>query len=830
MNDSSRPGLSVIVTSHNIEGYIGGCLEDMLAQTVDDLEVIVVDDGSTDASPQIITDHADRDDRIVPILFQRNSPGGMASVANAGLDRARGDWVGFADGDDRYDPTMFDKLLTAARDHEADLAMCAYHLLSEETGETTEPADAGRWAKLDGAVHDLDVATTKQFLAFSAVPWRKLYRRSLLEEHGLRFPVGDHCHEDIPFHWFTVMSADRIVTVPESLCHHRVARGGQAIESVDARLFKVFEHHDTIRRWLDRRQAIDAYGPTLLTWVITQMERTSTRTPAELRVELFAILRHVITQYDEDDIRASFAESSKGPRARALVDAVVNDSLGAFNSVVDNRPRTASPIASGLYHLRTSGLRETIRLARRYAAHQVHRARRIVGRRVRGPDNAESDVMHALETTAQGQSSVPTPPDDQETVPVGGQVFVVPQSSRAGVAIGEWADATDDLVVQQPADGAHDEDALDQLGHGQVMVLAPTGVTPDDLAWAIAGAASVIVVHDPEGADGDEDLHEDEWFANVRHVAELHDKVTAELTFDDQAFAEDDEYLDRVRDVLGGPSVIDAKSRDAKDGRNEDHVIADNVLPQRVGPLPNLLIVGAQKTGTTWLHRVLGKSEHIFATDVKELTHFNQGDALERTSLMEYRRHFLAAPTSVTYRLESTPHYFQTPDGPDDVDVAANIAHAVPDAELIVSFRDPVDRYESAYIHHMMVGRIPYVEEITELSDYMGMTTLGNYATHLRHWRRYFPDIIVLFHEDMLDDPVALVDGLMARLGLDNDITRQQLDFRTNDKKIKRRRQDADWDVMPRLDDDLRTKLREVYRDELADLQELTGRDLSHWM
>ena len=82
--------------------------------------------------------------------------------------------------------------------------------------------------------------TRRQFLRFIAVPWRKLYRRSLLEDHAIRFPVSDSFYEDNPFHWFSVISARSIAVVPEVLCYHRVGRAGQTMATADERLFQIF--------------------------------------------------------------------------------------------------------------------------------------------------------------------------------------------------------------------------------------------------------------------------------------------------------------------------------------------------------------------------------------------------------------------------------------------------------------------------------------------------------------------------------------------------------------------------------------------------------------
>ncbi|MBY5161216.1 glycosyltransferase family 2 protein [Salsipaludibacter albus] len=387
--------LSVIVTSYNIEGYLEDCLDTIVGQSLDDLEIIVVDDGSSDGSPGVITDYAARDPRIVPVLLEENSVGGVATAANAGLDRATGDYVGFADGDDLYDPEMFGKLLQAAVEADADLAMCKYALLDDTDGSTAEAPEKRQWEQLAGRVHRLDRETTRQFLSFIAVPWRKIYRRSMLDDAAIRFPVGDYFYEDNPFHWFTVLTAESLVVVPEVLCYHRVERVGQTRATVDARLLRIFQHHDTIHQWLVDHDVEEQYRTTLLGWAISQMGWISRQTPPDLRRELFDILRGVFAQYDQATVDQAFQERSTGGLSRALVKAVREDNVASFNRILDTGSATTDPLESARYHLKYSGAGKTAKLAGRFA---WQRARRVARRAVRAGRNLGKDGAPASST------------------------------------------------------------------------------------------------------------------------------------------------------------------------------------------------------------------------------------------------------------------------------------------------------------------------------------------------------------------------------------------------------------------------------------------------
>ncbi|MBO0811052.1 MAG: glycosyltransferase [Microlunatus sp.] len=358
--------VSIIVTAYNIEGYIEQCLDSIAAQTLRDIEVLVVDDGSSDATAAKISAFCDRDPRFVPILLPENSPGGVATAANAGLDRASAPWVGFVDGDDYVEPTMFERLVRAATTSDSDLAMCEYQEVVDGSGERRDPADAHRWAELTESCYELDVHTRRLFLRFIAVPWRKLYRRSLLEENGIRFPVSDIFYEDNPFHWFSVISARSIAVVPEVLCYHRIARAGQTMSTADERLFNIFRHHDTIHSWLGSRQLLDVYQTALTAWVISQMEWISKRTPPELRRSLFDTLVPVFSEYSRDTVVTALRESNKGVTAQRLSMAVSKREYGTFARTLASRPGSRNPVVAAAFHLRHSGVQHTAVLTGRY--------------------------------------------------------------------------------------------------------------------------------------------------------------------------------------------------------------------------------------------------------------------------------------------------------------------------------------------------------------------------------------------------------------------------------------------------------------------------------
>lgn len=377
---TDMPQISIIVTAYNIEKYIAESLSSIVGQTLRDIEIIVVDDGSTDATPQIISDFAARDPRIKPILFLKNTVGGVASAANAGIDSASGDFIGFADGDDSYAPDMFEKLWRAATETDSELAMCRYTLLDEADGTVLEPAEVNRWRSYPQQVAlDLDLRLRKDLLRFVSVPWRKLYRRDLVERASLRFPVGDFFFEDNPFHWMSIIETSRIVLVPERLCQHRVARAGQTMATVDERLLRIFQHHDIIRNWLVQRNYLTDYHDDLLRWISSQLSWVSLRAEGDIRRRLFDLLVPIIAQYSSSEID-DYARSNGWGRTVQMLKALKDSDYIRFGQAAGwtsglskrgRAPAGASLWRRGLHHLRHTGVRQTTSMTMTYISERL---------------------------------------------------------------------------------------------------------------------------------------------------------------------------------------------------------------------------------------------------------------------------------------------------------------------------------------------------------------------------------------------------------------------------------------------------------------------------
>lgn len=363
MSRNFSPKVSIIVTSYNIEKYIESCLDTVVNQTLKDIEIIIVDDGSSDTTPQILTKYAERDDRIKLILFEDNTIGGVSSAANAGIEAATGQYIGFADGDDLYDLTMFEKLYDAAEDNQADVSMCNYHLLNDETGKLTPPADDRRWNDLHGSEFlELDTKNKKKILMFISVPWRKLYRGDLLRDNEIRFPVGDYFFEDNPFHWYTTLKAERIAIVPEKLCQHRMFRVGQTMATADRKLLKMFEHHRTIIGWLKKEGLFDKYESDALSWLTSQIEWISNKIDETIRDDFFDAASSELKLYSAATVKETLDRKKTGYTGRLKTVMLHEGNRAGFMLAYNNPRENLNLLHQAWLHYKMYGFKDLMRI------------------------------------------------------------------------------------------------------------------------------------------------------------------------------------------------------------------------------------------------------------------------------------------------------------------------------------------------------------------------------------------------------------------------------------------------------------------------------------
>ncbi len=185
--------ISVIVAAYNIEAYLPRCLDSLLMQSYQELEIIVVDDGSKDHTGMICDQYAQRDSRI-QVIHQENQ--GLSGARNTGLSIAKGDYIGYVDGDDWIEPEMYQEMIKACEEEKAQIAVCAYRKIREENQQIEQTEFSGRkYVLTRQEALDIYICDNKPFHIYNSV-WSKLFRKDLIE--GIQFPLGKKS-EDIMY-------------------------------------------------------------------------------------------------------------------------------------------------------------------------------------------------------------------------------------------------------------------------------------------------------------------------------------------------------------------------------------------------------------------------------------------------------------------------------------------------------------------------------------------------------------------------------------------------------------------------------------------------------
>lgn len=214
--------VSVIIPVYNAERYIAQCLDSVLAQTLRDIEIICVDDGSTDGSVAILKRYAARDSRL-RLIRQKNA--GAGAARNQGLREATGEYLSFLDSDDFFEPDMLEKAVAQARQYEAEIVVFnsdQYHM--DKTTFVPVP-----WVILKDDLPPYMPFSYRQltgnvFLSFVGWAWDKLYRRDFVMAHDLWFQE-QRTTNDMLFVFSALVVAKRIAVLDEVLAHQRRGSG-----------------------------------------------------------------------------------------------------------------------------------------------------------------------------------------------------------------------------------------------------------------------------------------------------------------------------------------------------------------------------------------------------------------------------------------------------------------------------------------------------------------------------------------------------------------------------------------------------------------------------
>lgn len=263
MTGERTPAISVIVPVYNVVTFLPACLDSLLAQTHDDFEILVVDDGSTDGSATLIASYAQKHPHIIRAFTKPN--GGLGDARNFGMEQAGGEYLAFVDSDDLVAPTFLSSMLAAAEEHGADLVLCGIVPF-------TDPASPVPYLpEPDLSVFGHSLAQEPRLLyRVDASACDKLYARRLFEASGVKFPVG-MAFEDVPTVYRMLDSARCVVKVDEPLYLYRQERADSITGSHDESFFDLVAGLDLVGQYYQERGTFETNRDALLRLFLTHL-------------------------------------------------------------------------------------------------------------------------------------------------------------------------------------------------------------------------------------------------------------------------------------------------------------------------------------------------------------------------------------------------------------------------------------------------------------------------------------------------------------------------------------------------------------------------------
>ena len=247
--------VSILVPVYNVEKYITQCLESILQQTLKEIEIICVDDGSTDLSAKILDDYASKDNRI-KVLHKENT--GYGDSMNRALEIAQGEYIGIIESDDFIEKDMYERLYAVAREKEVDFLKSDYYRYDNGKKVCDKAYDSTVYGKVFE-----NKGVMKKFDNTTMAIWSGLYKTNFLKTNNIRFlPTSGASYQDISFMFKVYVCARKGYILNEAYVNYRVDNEASSVKSQE-KVYCVCDEIAECKRFLECRQDGDIFAPYL---------------------------------------------------------------------------------------------------------------------------------------------------------------------------------------------------------------------------------------------------------------------------------------------------------------------------------------------------------------------------------------------------------------------------------------------------------------------------------------------------------------------------------------------------------------------------------------
>lgn len=245
MSNEISPKVSVLVPCYNVEQFLNQCMDSIINQTLKDIEIICINDGSTDSTLDILWSYADKDDRVV-IIDKPNE--GYGKSMNRGLDAATAEYVAIVESDDWVEKDAFEKLYNTAKKYDADLVKAEFCFFDSETNVETPSWGIGLDKKMFNTPYRLTDLTPQVIWNGHPSIWTCLYSRKMLNDNNIRFAeTPGASFQDMGFKPKTMIASKNFVYIPDVVLHYRKHENNS--DKNNNKVFAVCDVHNDTDRW-----------------------------------------------------------------------------------------------------------------------------------------------------------------------------------------------------------------------------------------------------------------------------------------------------------------------------------------------------------------------------------------------------------------------------------------------------------------------------------------------------------------------------------------------------------------------------------------------------
>lgn len=282
--------LSILVPIYNVEQYLPDCLDSLCAQTLKNIEIICINDGSTDASGAILDEYAKNNSNIV-VINKKNS--GYGDSMNRGLEAATGEYIGIVESDDYIDANGFEKLYELAKKTDADIVKANYYYHSDDKDEIHEVV---KNQKLNKAI---TISDDYSILIEEPGIWSAIYRRDFLNDNKIRFRTTPGAsYQDTGFFFKTACAAKKIVYTKNAYLHYRTDNANSSVKSLEKVNYVVEEYAD-IEKYLEKCDISDEVKYTIQAAKFGAFHWNLQRLPKDLAQEFIVTIKNDFTKADK---------------------------------------------------------------------------------------------------------------------------------------------------------------------------------------------------------------------------------------------------------------------------------------------------------------------------------------------------------------------------------------------------------------------------------------------------------------------------------------------------------------------------------------------------